>query len=461
MPTRLLDVGVASSQSVRLVLSVDPEDIYVALSHCWGQSIPLVTTSKNISSSQLEITSKLPKTFADAVRVTRRLGIRYLWIDALCIIQDDPDDWLRESATMASVYGNSDITIVASRSSSSMEGFLSPRHEICVSKKETDSSGHEINVFLVNRDYYNNSVSVASEPLWKRAWVIQERYLSRRKVLFGEAQLFWECNETTRSEDTQITMIHSQDDRSRSLPWYDIVEYFTKCDITCESDSLPAISGIAKTVARMTGGTHCAGIWLNQLSYSLLWYPQQNGSHVFRKIRREAHIAPSFSWAASQGPARCRAPFQTIMGGRLCEYVSHGQTLRVENSDPYGAIEDAWIKLKAPLVQVCRIIRGAGFEIYLELQLRNGKKYVTPPIFDREEAKIPPNTFILPLYYDETRMQALLLVRTSERQDCTAFRRIVISYAGWYRLQKLNWWAAELTWNRGRGRKNRSSLWSR
>jgi hypothetical protein len=105
------------------------------------------------------------------------------------------------------------------------------------------------------------------------------------------------------------------------------------------------------------------------------------------------------------------------MGGRLCEYVSHGQTLRLENSDPFGAIEDTWIKLKAPLVQVRRIIRGVAFEIHFEIQLQNGKKYVIPAIFDHEEAKIPLNTFVVLLYYDKTRMPALLLVRTSERQD--------------------------------------------
>ncbi|KAF2498733.1 HET-domain-containing protein, partial [Lophium mytilinum] len=269
LPTRLLDVGVASSKQTRLVLSTDIEAVeasYVALSHCWGPSKPLVTTSSNISQFQVDIpASSLPQTFEDAIEVTRLLGKRHLWIDSLCIIQDVPADWLRESATMSSVYSNADITISASRASSAVDGFLSLRHEIYVTKQEPNRSGQETKLYLVLRDYYENSTSRAAdshpEPLSRRAWVIQERYLSRRKILFGSAQTFWECNGMAKSEDTQLEMRSNLAEPPRSLPWYDIVESFTDCAITYESDTLPAISGVAKTVAQTSGLTYCAGIW--------------------------------------------------------------------------------------------------------------------------------------------------------------------------------------------------------
>ncbi|KAF2807000.1 HET-domain-containing protein, partial [Mytilinidion resinicola] len=177
MPTRLLDVGIPSCKQVRLVLSTDPgsaRDNYVALSHCWGPSKPLITTSANISQFQAEIPSTtLPQTFDDAIKITRLLGIRYLWIDSLCIIQDVPDDWLRESATMFSVYSNADITISASRASSSVDGFLSLDTEFASLKMRLTHPARKRSSSL--------------------AWVIQERYLSRRILLFGSAQTFWEC----------------------------------------------------------------------------------------------------------------------------------------------------------------------------------------------------------------------------------------------------------------------------
>jgi hypothetical protein len=445
VPTRLLEVLSIPSQSLRLVLSADPEDRYIALSHCWGASTPLVTTSKNISLFQLEIIpSSLPRTFLDAVKVTRLLGIRYLWIDSLCIIQDDPEDWLHESAMMASVYGNADITIVASKASSSAEGFLSSRHETYVLKKETDASGQETDLFLVNRDnpiLNSRALNFHQEPLSKRAWAIQERHLSRRRIVFAEAQLFWECNQMTKSEDKQLAVTHSFYDRFALLSsssWYDIVESFTNCEITYETDTFPAISGIAKTIARTTGGIYCAGVWTNQLYISLLWYPQQNGVFLIRKIKRKTYVAPSFSWAASQGPIWYEAPSKFITRGRLCEYVAHGQTLRTGSSDPYGGIEDAWIKLTAPLIDIDCLKKGTGRVIEVGLRLRNGQKYVVPVIFDHEEAKIPTDAFLLPLYYDEIGMQALVLIRAPDRQDCMTFSRIGVSSTSLSTLQSVN-----------------------
>jgi hypothetical protein len=446
MPTRLLDVGCTPSQSVRLVLAADPEDRYIALSHCWGSSTPLVTTSENISSFQAEILpSSFPNSFSDAIKITQLLGIRYLWIDSLCIVQDDPEDWLRESAMMASVYGNADITIVASKASSSAEGFLSSRHETFVLKKETNASGQETDLFLINREYNTNLISRAlrshQEPLSKRAWAIQERHLSRRRVVFAEAQIFWECNQMTKSEDTQLAVTHSsygQYEPLSSSSWYDIVESFTNCEITYETDTFPAISGVAKTVARTTGGIYCAGLWMNQLCNSLLWYPQQVRSDGWRKIKRKRYVAPSFSWAASQGRVWYQDFSKTAISRSLCEYISHGQTLRTGSSDPYGGIEDAWIKLTAPLVDVDHFMLWDGCYIEVVWWLGNGEKYVIPAVFDHEEAKIPTHAFLLPLYYDKSSMQALLLIRAPDRENCMTFSRIGVSCTPWRRLQTVN-----------------------
>ncbi|KAJ2974752.1 hypothetical protein NUW58_g8556 [Xylaria curta] len=128
VPTRLLDVSLSNP---RLVHSGSlPIDSYAALSHCWGPIQPLRTLHNNVESHAKGMSlASLPKTFQDAVRVTRYLDLRYLWIDSLCIIQDDDEDWSREAAKMAAYYSGAQVVISASSSDGSSEGFLGPRKE--------------------------------------------------------------------------------------------------------------------------------------------------------------------------------------------------------------------------------------------------------------------------------------------------------------------------------------------
>ncbi|KAB5542496.1 heterokaryon incompatibility protein-domain-containing protein, partial [Coniochaeta sp. 2T2.1] len=125
-PTRLLHID---GESLRLVDEGLPHPVsYTALSYCWGTTEPLATLSTNINEMRSGIPlSKLPRTIKDAIQVTKFLGIQYLWVDALCIIQDDKIDWARESAAMAGIYGNAYVTIAAASASSADEGFLHGR----------------------------------------------------------------------------------------------------------------------------------------------------------------------------------------------------------------------------------------------------------------------------------------------------------------------------------------------
>jgi hypothetical protein len=109
LPTRVIDV-----QEMRLHCpSPETYGRWVSLSHCWGGSSPVQTTLGNLDSHMARLPDPLPQTFADAVTVTKMLGLRYLWIDSLCIIQDSQEDWVHESAHMAKVYENAFVTISA------------------------------------------------------------------------------------------------------------------------------------------------------------------------------------------------------------------------------------------------------------------------------------------------------------------------------------------------------------
>jgi hypothetical protein len=122
LPTRILDI---TNERPRLFLSNGQVGTYAALSYCWGTKGNLTTTKDTLDPFTTEIPAvKIPATLKDAIQIAKSLGYQYLWIDALCIIQDDELDWQRESGRMAQVYGNADLVIAASSAKDSPEGFL-------------------------------------------------------------------------------------------------------------------------------------------------------------------------------------------------------------------------------------------------------------------------------------------------------------------------------------------------
>ena len=122
----ILDVGVCEDGLVKLSSTVGLTGQYCTLSHCWGSPYkkPLCLLSQN-KARFLEGISivDLPATFRDAVAVTRALGIRYLWIDSLCILQDSYDHWMQESAIMGAIYENAYVRLSADSAEDSSEGL--------------------------------------------------------------------------------------------------------------------------------------------------------------------------------------------------------------------------------------------------------------------------------------------------------------------------------------------------
>lgn len=132
LPTRVIDVGSPDGRTEPRLCDTngEPGD-YIALSHCWGGRQPLRTTKENICSMKTCIPwAKLPNTFQDAISVTRRLGIRYLWIDSLCIVQDDAQDWEREAAKMALIFEAAYITIAATAATNGSVCILFPDYSL-------------------------------------------------------------------------------------------------------------------------------------------------------------------------------------------------------------------------------------------------------------------------------------------------------------------------------------------
>ncbi|KAI4632236.1 uncharacterized protein J4E87_001708 [Alternaria ethzedia] len=177
-----------------------------SLSYVWGETSPFATTRANIEANKRGIdTDQLPKTFQDAILIAREMGIGYLWIDSLCICQDDSEDWSRETSRMASVYSNAYIMLSATGSPSSTSGLsiFSPNRPAPIYSPfeytTTDGIKGTLHAFSSSREtaakpsWAGNNAMLKTEPLSQRGWALQERWLAPRVLHFGTEQMFFEC----------------------------------------------------------------------------------------------------------------------------------------------------------------------------------------------------------------------------------------------------------------------------
>lgn len=180
-----------------------PTPSYLALSYRWGPKPELLLLATTIAEFRRgKSISELPKTFADLVAVARNYSIRYLWIDALCIIQDSRQDWDAEAPTMRRVYANALCTIAASAAVDEKGGLFRWRDQSSIqpgfAAMSSGATPEKRNFHIVERDYWNRNIHTG--PLHGRGWVFQERHLSRRVLYFTHSQVLFECFECARCE---------------------------------------------------------------------------------------------------------------------------------------------------------------------------------------------------------------------------------------------------------------------
>ncbi|KAF1835041.1 HET-domain-containing protein, partial [Decorospora gaudefroyi] len=316
MPTRLIEVVVNDDQyELKLRETKEsPTEPYCALSYCWGGEQPIKTTRVTLEKHLNHLPwEHLPRTVQDAAIVCNGLEMKYLWIDAFCIIQDDDADKANEIFAMAHVYRNASVTIAASRAASVQDGFLGER-----SATLSINEVYEI-------AYRPKKSLILGSPLDTRGWTLQERLLSPRNLVFGSRQMRFVCQHNPRGitdgwrlwpegnsvrQDTlensailraelgSVEPVSSGPELVKVLDsWDRLIQAYTHRSLSYPQDRILAIAGIAQLYRRILGDKYFAGHWRSSLSRSLYWKAKDPS-----RPRPKARPGPSWSWISLGGP---------------------------------------------------------------------------------------------------------------------------------------------------------------
>jgi hypothetical protein len=278
----------------------------MTVSHRWGQSTTFTLTEANHESLLNGIgLAELPQLYKDFITVARRLGVQYIWIDSLCIVQDSKIDWAHEASLMGNVYRGAVCNIVAAAATDIKSSLFTRSHPLSRSPCLITDEGATRRLWIDN----HNSRTTAL-PLYSRAWVLQERLLAPRTIEYNLDGVEWSCTELEtkkfrapiQGEDGQPQFTtrpgrrptwNALSDSWRDLceleldrltdseryvyqsKWMDIIREYSVSNLTQESDRIPAHGGIISVLTNCSGVTFRSGVCTNFFPFSLLWSVQR------------------------------------------------------------------------------------------------------------------------------------------------------------------------------------------
>ena len=361
------------------IVPVPPTCRYVALSYVWGgPGESYWTTKANLEQRRIPgglDASTLPGTISDAIQLVRQLGERYLWIDALCIVQDDLGDKAVQIGIMELIYGSSAFTIIA-------VGCASARDPLPGVRPGTRDS--EQLIIKLQGLHLTAPLAVPIEKItrsvWnERGWTYQEVVLSRRRIFFTAHQVHFECKKDVWNEDVVAEPIHltltwdahplkwsgmgqfiykspQRLDKENDLGHYmDIIEEYTQRKLTVESDIIDATMALLNALmkgSKIPGGDKAFrfGMPLVDLERALLWQPTAHALHSKRVPADEIMTPwPSWSWAAWRGAARYIdiEPFIDIQRG----------SVGASRAAIYQSLVEQWYIIDGDGQPVCQDVR--------------------------------------------------------------------------------------------------------
>lgn len=440
LPTRVIDCK--NSSRPRLLISKSVPAPYVALSYVWGGPQTYSTTRANIDKYVSKgINPRLiPQTIRDAIDVTKNLNLRYLWVDALCIIQDSDDDKLNEVAKMRHIYRDAYLTIIASSASCANAGFLHTRNLPASYVKHPQlpfhcRDGRVGTIYAFSPDGPAMVYEPMKEPVNTRAWCLQERLLSPRKLVYATDTLEYHCHtalaavggaisgkpigeqlpsvmfERDRAGDSDasggaapVSTWTEVDWQSLHQEWRMVVSNYTRRGLSYPEDKLLAFAGVAEEFHLTWGaqaGRYLAGVWEGLLPDDLLWSrtswvdAETDASPSADSLapRLTQSHAPSWSWASVDGHV---LPDDTDWSDRdnpACQVVQCELAL-VDARLPYGHVS-ASLTLRATVIPAPWIVfpdANAGPAKYLSLYLptdtlRDKLSNVQPALTESSQAE--------------------------------------------------------------------------
>lgn len=377
LPTRVLDLfSLESPTGLNLFLTDGQTGEYACLSYCWGSSTqPLQLTYATLPSLLLGISpTHLPQSIQDAILTAWKLGIRYLWVDALCILQDSDEDKGREIERMDQIYRNANLTIAAANADDCSSGFLTRRD-----RWWSDTDGPPIRLPFLCPDWTEGSISLVRygtpggrEPLYSRSWPFQEHLLSPRVLMYGSEQVLWVCQQDSPigtgatfkdggpAYDSSVTelkymrmFLHkpaviSPGFARRNL-WIDLVAEYSPRKQSIPDDKIHALRGIASRYQHHMKDEYIAGLWKSWLLPGLMWKRYQE---IQGQQKRQY---PSWSWLSiDSGVVMEKANDDIYNFENLynVEYVDYIADIDDKSLSPFGLLPNAILHLRGHITRL-------------------------------------------------------------------------------------------------------------
>jgi hypothetical protein len=365
LPTRLIELGTKQTGgSIRLSSTKGSHGKYAALSYCWGSRQPGVTMKSNLKDRMLSIdASELSKTVQEAITITQRLGFQYLWVDAICIIQDSDEDKSQEIQQMCDIYRNAHVAIVAATASDSNQGFLQsrplPSPSVEVPFWSTDNRLSSVS--MRPEGWYSDD----SEPVNTRGWTLQERLLSPRLVIFASHTIQLQCQHSIINMGDSLNIpsglgswrlpsplvsttpkasIEPVTSEAAIREWKNVIMLYSERKLSSDNDKLVAVAALAQSFHSIIQLPYLAGLWSGPtLLPMLLWEScYYTGIPTYKE-----YIAPSWSWASVPATVTFRAGHVVQdMAPFDVDLLSSSTTLK-NKSMTFGQVSAGRITLKA------------------------------------------------------------------------------------------------------------------
>ncbi|CAI0643638.1 unnamed protein product [Colletotrichum noveboracense] len=366
------------------------------------------------------------------------LGIHYVWIDSLCIIQDCQNDWARESGRMGDVYRYGEFNIAATGYDNGESGLFGRRDAIpsnhfpvYLNSKFVNWSHVEYNFngFYISANEFGLHKFIVNSPLNSRGWVAQERTLSPATVHYTPKEVWWECSDITANETmpSGLENWNKEGDWStghlRSLEgvekeeihnfWRRFILFFANTKLTFDEDRLPAVAGIARILSDMLNEKYIAGVWENDIARSLAWACRSDISIP------STQLVPSWSWASVCG----------TIGGNHFRPRSSAQVLSCVEIEALFEVDGISSDLEQTSLERSSVralsVRGPLRKLPHDLSVMFGERTKTVNRIDVEEDKdhIIPWVEAGGKVADEHIVSGLLLQHVPEARESNTFRR--------------------------------------